>query len=661
MNKRNTSLDGLRGFAALSVFLAHAGFNISALTAIPFILVAYSTLAVGTNAVQILFVLSGFLMSYLYSEETHAFRFIRKRYTRIFPVYIVIITYLWLVFMGIGTAWYEQLVMLFAIAFVFNSGWRLIRKFDTSGKIRAGIFWGFIVLQIFLALGLVTTQSHFSQHYPPLITWLANSSLTTDFTTGMWRLLNQAWSLVPEVLFYLTFPFLAIPLIHLAKKRGFIVSLLIVLGMTKIFFDLDTALYSYANFQSMNIARASGFIAGVVIGTIYKSQGALWKFIEKIFSRSIFGLLVFILFLYIQWSVGNSIASGSASIMTLNLYYLVSSWIIVLLIAAVLLPNTWMNRFFGQRSFAFFGVISYSVYLIHTSILQISGTITTLVMPLTLFSGIFNLLFGLVLTIIISYLLFRFIESLYFFDKKHPDNKALTKSVVEKKTANRFPKKKITFGSIIYLVIILILYSGNYSSSLLVSRNPIANSDHTNEVSLSHPFTIPFISRYPNLSEVVILMRYVNTSGLTISQIKKPTQLVFRLYDQKHTLMFQSIRDASQVDGQLRFPFGFPTLTDSQNKQYTIELSLSKPFHGEGLLVNTSPTSLVSVYTTSQTSKIKKIPSFLINRLIFAFTNPDAQFAIGFLVFIVLLEFLPEDIKVDFFFKDKNVKKKKRK
>src|SRR5258708_7438428 len=155
MNKRHTSLDGIRGFAALSVFFAHAGFNIAALTSIPIILVAYSTLAVGTNAVQILFVLSGFLMAYLYSEETHTFRFIRKRYTRIFPVYLVIIAFLWFAGLSKWTSlWYVQLLLLFVTALVFHFGWKTIRKIDVSGKVRTGLFIGFIFFQLFL-IGLV--------------------------------------------------------------------------------------------------------------------------------------------------------------------------------------------------------------------------------------------------------------------------------------------------------------------------------------------------------------------------------------------------------------------------------------------------------------------------------------------------------------------------
>jgi len=647
MNKRNTALDGLRGFAAFSVFLAHSGFNIAVLTNIPFFLVAYSALSVGTNAVQILFVLSGFLMAYLYSDETHAFRFIRKRYTRIFPVYIVIITYLLLVSIGIGTIWYEQLFVLLVCAVIFHFVWKMIRKVDNNGKVRTFIFFGFIILQGLLIAGLMISQSHFIRfgqiEYPPILIGLANISLTTDVVLGLTRLLNQAWSLVPEVLFYLTFPFLAIPLINFSKKRGVFIGILLVICMTKIFFDLDTAFYSFADLQSMNIARASGFIAGIVVGTLYKSQGQLWNFIEKIFSNSFIGVLVFLLFLFVQWHVGNAIKNG-VSIIDLNLYYLASSWVIALFIAALMSPKTIVSKFFSNKFIAFFGMISYSVYLIHTSMLNIAQSITNLLMPLTTsaFAAVFELFLGLVLTIVVSYLLFRFIESLYFFDKKHIDNKALTKPAETKTSKEKVSRITIISAGIIYALIILILYSGNYASSLIIARNPIIQKK--SEVSLTQkPLSIPFTAQYKNLSEIVILFRYVDSSKYTISQIQHHRQLVFQIYDQdKNNLLFESKRDASEVDGQLRFPFGFPIQAKSQNKKYIIKLFLQGPVNGESVYLDTSSTSLVSVYMNSQESKIKKIPSFVLNRIMFAISNQGAQFALGVLAFIILLELLPE-------------------
>lgn len=659
MNKRHTSLDGLRGFAALSVFFAHAGFNISALTSIPVILVAYSTLAVGTNAVQILFVLSGFLMAYLYSEEAHAFRFIRKRYTRIFPVYIVIITYIWLTYVGIGTAWYLQLVMLFCLALIFHITWKSIRKLDSSGKMRTFIFWSFLFIQIAVIGLLVLFGSHLTRlgpfTYPPILIWLSNLLLNTDSIHDMPRILNQAWTLVPEVLFYISFPFLAIPLILLAKKRGWFVGLLLIIGMTKIFFDLDTAFYSYAGLQSMNIARASGFISGVTIGIIYKSNGKLWNFIAKIFRHSIVGVLVFLLFLYVQWSVGHEIALGSTSFETLNYYYLLSSWVIALLVISVLLPNTVMNKIFRFKVIAFFGVISYSVYLIHTSMLNIASSVTSLLTPIitsNVFFSVINLLVGLALTIMVSYLLFRFIESLYFLDKKHLNNKALTKSI-EKKQSFVIPRLRFVWGGLVFALLILLFYSGNYAISLLVARNPISNAlaSKVSEVPLSQkPLIIPFTAQNKNLSEVVMLLRYTDTSNYSISQLKNHRSLVFRLLTpDKKRVIVESKRDAYEVDGQLRFPFGFPMQSDSQGKTYYAELLLKGPQNGENILVNTSSTSFVSVYIRPPSNRITLLPLFLINRILFALTNSDAQFALLFLVFVLALEVTPKYITLTLF------------
>ena len=287
-------------------------------------------------------------------------------------------------------------------------------------------------------------------------------------------------------------------------------------------------------------------------------------------------------------------------------------------------------------------MISYSVYLIHTSMLGIAQSLIDFLMPLTATSGfgiVFELFLGLVLTIVVSYLLFRFIESLYFLDKKHTDNKALTKPAEIKTEKKKVSRKTIILTGIIYAAIILILYSGNYASSLIVARNPIMKKN--SQVSLTQkPLVIPFTAQYQNLSEVVLLLRYVDSSKYTISQIQHHRQLVFRIYSQdKNKLIFESHRDASEVDGQLRFPFGLPMQTNSQNKKYIIELFLQGPANGESVYLDTSSTSLVSVYTNSQESKIKKIPSFIINRFIFALSNPGAQFALLVLILIILLEF----------------------
>src|SRR5260221_10869832 len=109
MKSRYPSLDGLRGFAALLVVLNHInGFSERdfVIHRIPFSLLqqVYYTIASGPFGVQIFFVLSGFLISFFYAEVRHPWAFIQKRYTRIFPVLITVVFFLWIVSLSKFTA-----------------------------------------------------------------------------------------------------------------------------------------------------------------------------------------------------------------------------------------------------------------------------------------------------------------------------------------------------------------------------------------------------------------------------------------------------------------------------------------------------------------------------------------------------------------------------
>ncbi len=77
---RLKAVDGLRGLAALSVCLAHAGFNMAKVVDFRFADFFYKALAVGPNSVQIFFVLSGFLIAYLYPQITDVGQYLGKRY-----------------------------------------------------------------------------------------------------------------------------------------------------------------------------------------------------------------------------------------------------------------------------------------------------------------------------------------------------------------------------------------------------------------------------------------------------------------------------------------------------------------------------------------------------------------------------------------------------
>src|SRR3989338_9928611 len=113
--KRLTALDGIRGLAGLSVVLSHIGFNIAAILNFPVVILAYKTLAVGPNSVQIFFVLSGFLMAFLYSKITSVQTFLKKRYARIIPIYAVVVIFLVILMIMEFQAWYQQFFVLISL------------------------------------------------------------------------------------------------------------------------------------------------------------------------------------------------------------------------------------------------------------------------------------------------------------------------------------------------------------------------------------------------------------------------------------------------------------------------------------------------------------------------------------------------------------------
>ena len=68
MKDRIKALDGLRGFAALSVYLSHSVFKAELVLPPLLAKIFYRTFQVGPNSVQIFFVLCGFLMAFFYPK-----------------------------------------------------------------------------------------------------------------------------------------------------------------------------------------------------------------------------------------------------------------------------------------------------------------------------------------------------------------------------------------------------------------------------------------------------------------------------------------------------------------------------------------------------------------------------------------------------------------
>lgn len=648
MKDRLPALDGLRGLAALAVALSHSGFSPLALTTLPIILTAYNTLAVGPNSVQILFVLSGFLMAFLYPTMPGAASFIKKRYARILPIYGTIVIFLWLTSLSQKVfQWYLQIPLLLLLALAIHFGWRFLsraNKWLSAGKV---IFYSFVVLQSILLFTNLFITPHFITadllQLPTLpkqiLVLLSNLTLTTPFVQDVNRLSGVFWSLAPEMLFYILYPFLVSPLIQLSKKWGYIVSIIIVLAATKILFDLDAAVVTIGSLQSMSIARASGFVAGVTIGTMYQTKGTLWKSLEKFLKQPFVALLALALFIGIQWGDG-AIRDGQ-SIAFMNMYYLISSWIIAFLILTAIIPRTVTYKIFSNKVLTFLGLISYSMYLIHTQVWEWMKFIMlpfNSVMHATGIQDLFYVMLGILVTVGLSALLFYVVEYLYFTSKKKVIETTLaTESEKVKREYQSYSPQRVAITAVITIMVLGIVYSGVYSPTFLLTRHTVPFRKE--QSLLQKSVSIPFTATNNNLSSAIFDLRYAKSAGQTIATRKNPAILQFTLLDTSSHVLFTSTHEAYIVEGQSRFPFGMPTISDSKNKQYIAKLSLQNGHTDDQIFVENAPTGFTTIYRTNKTDILHNPIRFIANKFIYVFTNIDLLFAVIFVLFVTA--FLP--------------------
>lgn len=181
-NQRLLALDGLRGIAVIMVVLSHTNVLSQTLPIHPFI---YQTLFIsGGIGVGFLFVLSGFLMAYLYPYPQSAIGFLQKRYTRIFPLFLTVCLSVLLTGL-VSKNVLVQFLLFCGIAIIAHVAWVYGLKRATEA-IKRGIWISFFSLQVTVGLVyfLVSQKiipfdlSSISGVYKVLLTGLVNGTLT---------------------------------------------------------------------------------------------------------------------------------------------------------------------------------------------------------------------------------------------------------------------------------------------------------------------------------------------------------------------------------------------------------------------------------------------------------------------------------------------------
>ncbi|MFA5041780.1 MAG: acyltransferase [Bdellovibrionales bacterium] len=267
----------------------------------------------GTNAVQIFYMISGFLMSYILVEQRAyktVFDFYLSRYLRLYPIYIVVAAITLGVF-ALASATGQNIRYFSGINF-----WDLYKNNTISANIYL-VFSNLTLLFQDWVLFLETCGGHLA--------------FTPDFakcTTPLWRglLVPQAWSLGVEISFYLVAPFV------LPKKKIFfcflvgailIRAFLILIGIGLkdpwtyrffpaeiLFFLLGSFSHQYVTlwYKKFFVLEKMPMIAKTCMGTVLVIS-TLYPYIpahEWVKSTFLFGVIFFVLPLAFLFSNRNT-------------------------------------------------------------------------------------------------------------------------------------------------------------------------------------------------------------------------------------------------------------------------------------------------------------------------------------------------------------------
>lgn len=511
--------------------------------------------------------------------------------------------------------------------------WKGIKNIDKkrSGQFGKYIFLGFLLLQIgilclliFVVPHLITRFSSGSIIYP-LINLFANITLTYNLSKYTFWLGPTFWSLIPEIIFYMMFPFFIVPAIYVAKKWGFIMGLILVFVTTKIVLDLDRELLYQGKELIFYVGRGSGFIAGIVVGVNYQQRTKLWEKCEKLFLNIYIGIFALIAFIFTQWA---DFALNTSGPIVSNYFYLCSSWIIAFIVIGALVQGSIVQKIFSHRVFVFLGIISYSLYLTHP--LGISWAVMILSPVQThishaLYLGLLVLL-GVGVSVILAWALYLIVDKLYFTYHKHlPEKIALKKENI----INIIPSRNLPFfysSLAAYGLIILFVFTGQYSGSLLIDKYSVV-INHVKPFSsyslLQGPIKIPFTAKNDNLG--IIQMNLLYKRG-PAEQIKfHNPSIQFRLLDGNNEI-YISKRLVYYTDLESVFEFGFPPIPKSKGKHYTVELKLLGGNKDNQISINPLSTNFTTL------SVIQKSPTRLLyvflNRISYILTLPSSLFAL---------------------------------
>ena len=613
---RLKALDGLRGVAILLVIFNHIPLKIwydlsprGCHVFLDFFLVN------GKVGVSILFLLTGFLMAWLYPRLKTNIGFWTKRYARLFPAFLVMVVAWTIIKINPNIPIWGQILVVLGCGGIARILWQtglILSKKISVGKILTyfWIFFQIVVAMWYMFYLLKIPSPIFYQTWDKNLQWIItgiiNATLTLPFGNYIGQLDGVYWSLITETLFYILYPILFLPILsYINQKKA--VKWKICLGGASFLFIYSLYLVSkrVLGMEMMIPYLMIYFVAGAVIGSNFDwwqkfFREKLKTFLKPVGSIVLFSLMLGGVFIY--------------PIITKTWHPWVQMLIVIpmsMVMIGATLENSWMGKRLENKFLVFLGKYSYALYLTHALIIELAIKI---IQPINMVNSLGLILISVMGSIGLAWCLYHLIEAPYYRLPKVSLNweKEENKKEIEK----RFYRTMWVFGGIMFLGLIIAF------------RPPLSWLTyvyfHKNR---------DFIAKENNLGMITVNIRPVKKTD-------EKSNLVISLINNEKIISTSKFDINKMVESNY-YPFGFPIQTDSKGKNYKINYEIEPKNGVNGIEINNKESELNSIYFVNK--KELKNPKTLIKWVGLKAREPlvNPFFWVGFVgmlpLFLVLL------------------------
>ncbi|RJR14864.1 acyltransferase [Candidatus Microgenomates bacterium] len=640
--ERLLAIDGLKGIAILAVVFTHIPPGVwSRIIPSPLATIGSLFFNGGGVGVTIFFITTGFLMGLLYPKPQSALHFYARRYARLFPAFLTMVTSFTLLRLVKIPKLFDPIVVV-AVALLMRFFWKKGSQFLHPGGAHSGhprgvlrlansqtlnFFTGkkliiaALTLQGLVAFGyagflLRVPSSVFyltwSETARTLITFIVNATFTLPFGNYIDQLDGIYWALTAEVLFYLLYPILIAPLMQSIKGTSRLKMVALFILLLPFCFGLSLAAKRVLGFGMLQIQLVIYFIIGVGLGmnlTTLKKKFESW---QTVFAHPVWilGLLIAVF--------SSVVVSGYIAKPYVNWLAIVMVVPTALLIISAVVGSVHNNTLLTAPFLTFFGKYSYALFLTHSLIIH---SVQKYIATDTVVGAILMITLVLLGTIVLSKILYYLLERPYFVSRK----KSTTALPTQKTYAPIITRRTafgLTFAVLLLTYIAFRVPVAFFTTVVRHGAQTLIRLQQEKTITVTdQPFQQPLVAQADSLGMILTHVKKEHVSDDNTGF--KPFLLFMRLRDNSGQVISESSYHAYEILDDPYHPFGFPVQNDSRGKNYTFEYQLSETIPTDEIEIVADEYDFFSVYFPNKKELLAN-PSQLISWLTQKFAEPFA-------------------------------------